>query len=51
MLLILLVSCTEEPCRGNETNDQLVEKQVVEDPGGNLNWSRYIYYKYFVMLQ
>lgn len=46
MLLILLVACTEEPCRGNETNDQVAEKQIVKYPGGNLNWSRY--HKYFM---
>ena len=42
VIVILLFACTEEPCRGNETNDELVEKQVVGDPGANFNWPRYL---------
>ena len=42
VLLILLLACGEEPCTGNETNDVLVEKKAVEDPGGNFNWNRYV---------
>lgn len=42
VLLILLFACGEEPCTGNETNDMLVEKKAVEDPGGNFNWDRYL---------
>ena len=42
VIVILLFACTEELCRGNETNDELVEKQAVGDPGGSFNWARYL---------
>ena len=47
VLLILLFACGEEPCTGNETNDVLVEKKAVEDPGGNFNWNRYVLFNKF----
>ena len=43
VLILVLFACAEEPCRGNETNDVLAEKRLVEDLGGNFNWARYIY--------
>ena len=43
VLILVLFACAEEPCRGNETNDVLAEKRLVEDPGGNFNWARYVY--------
>ena len=42
VLILVLFTCAEEPCRGNETNDVLAEKRLVEDLGGNFNWVRYI---------
>ena len=42
VLLIILFACSEELCRGNETNDELVERRVGEDPGGDFNWARYM---------
>lgn len=40
-LLVLLLAYTEEPCKGNETNDLEVQKEPLREPVVTSHWPRY----------